>query len=403
MGIIHRSVLCFGIVTVLGLAIPGAQRRDPVEADVALWSAEVQRHVPGTADDPARALAQWSWKRLHSILERFFTNRRVPNTTLLLRATVAYGDISLFVPRDQRPVYPGLYTGNDRVTLANDGRPVGDAQRDTHLRVAHEIVRRVVRFSGVTEEEKKFAAAWYVALAASLAGANDLAGLKDHLAEAREQFPRNAEIYFLSGCWAESVASPAVQAALPTPDEKRPSQMKLRDLHTQDVLARSTNLALARDLYRHALEIDPGHHEARVRLGRLLTLDGETTQALSLLHAKAPSVDPVLEYYRRLFLGRAYERTNELALARTSYQAASQTFSRAQSPWLALSALAALEGDPEASRASFEAAIDRTDGRDDPWWLYYACNGRDADGIYADFIQHAKRLTAGDPLGVRPE
>ena len=107
------------------------------------------------------------------------------------------------------------------LTLANDGRPVGDIWRDTQLRVAHEIVRRVVNFSGVTEEEKRFAAAWYVALAASMARANDLAGLKDHLEEAREQFPRNAEIYFLSGCWAESVASPAVQSALPAADEKQ--------------------------------------------------------------------------------------------------------------------------------------------------------------------------------------
>ena len=401
MRTMHRSLLCLGIVTVLALAIPEAQRLDPVEADIVLWSAEVNRHVPGTADHPARTLAQWPSPRLHSILGRLFTRERVADRPLLITATVAYGDIALFIPRDQRPAYPGLYTGNDRVTLADDGRPLGDTWRDTHLRVAHEILRRVVRSSEAREEEKAFAAGWYVAIAASLARDNDLAGLKDHLEEAREQFPRNAEISFLSGCWAESVASPAVQAALPARDQKRPSQMKLQDLHRQDVLARSANLALAKDLYRRALEIDPRHDEARVRLARLLTLDGEMPRALSLLEAEPVSTDPVLRYYRLLFLGRVYERTNELARARTSYQAASQTFPRAQSPWLALSALAAIEGDLQASRASLEAAMDRADLPDDPWWLYYACNGRDGDRIYADFVRQARRLTAGYPAGVR--
>lgn len=398
MGVTLRTALCLVVLAVFCLATADAQM-DPVEADIALWSLEVHRHVPGTADDPANALAQWPWDRLGSILWRFFVNGRVPDTTMLLRATVAYGDIALFIPREQRPVYPGLYTGSDRVTLENDGRPVGETWRDTHLRIAHEIVRRVVRAPQSREEEKAFAAAWYVAIAASLARDHDLAGLKDHLEEAREQFPRHADIQFLSGCWAESIASPAVQAALPAPEKKRPSQVEPFDLLRQGVLARSTNRAMAENLYRRALEIDPGHEEARVRLARILMLDGDEEQAVPLLQPDPLRADPVLRYYRLLFLGRAYERTNRLDEARASFDAASRLFPRAQSPWFALSALAATAGDSEASRAALERVVSRTDPFRDPWWVYDECSGRNATRIYGDFVQRVQRLTLGISAG----
>lgn len=393
----RRTVLCLGVLAFFGLATAGAQM-DPVEADVALWSAEVRRHVPGTADDPARALAQWPWRRLRPILGRLFA-RRVPDTTLLLRATATYGDIALLVPRQQRPAYPGLYTGSDRVILDNDGRWVGETWRDTHLRVAHEIARRAVRASKPRAEETALAAAWYVAIAASLSRGHDLAGLQDHLAEAREQFPRHAEIQFLSACWAESVASSAVQAALPATDQKHPGQMKPFDLLRQNTLARNTNRALATDLYRRALEIDPRHDEARVRLARMLTLNGEVKQAVPLLEPVPLGTDPVLRYYHLLFLGRAYERTNRLGEARASFDAASRLFPTAQSPWLALSALAATAGDLEASRAALERVVSRTDPLDDPWWVYDECSGRDARRIYGDFVQQIRRLTLGKSAG----
>lgn len=400
MGMTPRIALCIGVLAVFGLA-PAAAQMDPVEVDIALWSVEVHRHVPGTADDPVKTLAQWPWRRLRPILARFFANGRVPDPTLLLRATVVYGDIALLVPREQRPEYPELYTGSDRVTLANDGRLVGEARRDTHLRVAHEIVRRVVGASEATGEQKAFAAAWYVAIAASLARDHDLAGLKDHLEEAREQFPRHAEIQFLSGCWAESIASPAVQAAVPATAKKRPSLTEPFDLIRQNVLSRNTNRALAEDMYRRALEIDARHDEARVRLARILMLEEEVAQALPLLQPDPLSADPVLRYYRLLFLGRAYERTKRVDEARRAFTAASRLFPAAQSPWLALSALAATAGDAEASRAALERMAGRIDPLHDPWWVYDDCSGRDARRIYRDFVHQFPRITRGASAGAR--
>jgi hypothetical protein len=374
---------------------------DPVEADIALWSLEVHRHVPGTADDHAKALAQWPWPRLNSILGRFFGNGRLPDPTLLLRATAAYGDIALFIPREQRPVYPGLYRGSDRVTLARDGHALGETFRDTHLRVAHEIVRRVVRSAKASDEDKAFAAAWYVAIAASLARDKDLAGLKDHLEEAREQFPRHDEILFLSGCWAETMTSAAVQAALAGADQESPSQIKHFDPLRRNAQARNTNRALATNLYRRTLAIDSGHDEARVRLARMLTLEGEVKQAVQMLEPPPRSTDPILQYYRLMFLGHAYERTNRRDEARVSYGAASRLFPRAQSPSVALSALAATAGDADAARVALERLVGPSDPLDDPWWVYHHCSGRDATRIYGEFVQQVHRLTHGGSAGAR--
>jgi tetratricopeptide (TPR) repeat protein len=288
-----------------------------------------------------------------------------------------------------------MYTGADRVALANDGQLVGVTRRDTHLALAHEFVRRVVQFPQATGEHKTIAADWYVALAAALAVAYDLAGLKDHLEEAREQFPEHAEIQFLSGCLAESLASPIVQAS--RRDDRNAPQTKSPFQSLQErSLARGPNLELAKQHYEKALDIQPQHYEARIRLGRVLMIDDRTKDALPLLEAPFETEDPALSYYRYLFLGRAYDRTGKRDEARQSYRAATQLFPNAQSPWLALSALAGGIGDTEGSRAAMERIIQRTDAPDDPWWQYDACSGRNATRIYQEFAESASRLGKGE-------
>ena len=293
------------------------------------------------------------------------------------------------------PFTLGCIPGADRVALANDGQSVGVTRRDTHLALAHAFVRRVVRFPEATGEHKTIAADWYVALAAALAAAYDLAGLKDHLDEAREQFPEHAEIQFLSGCLVESLASPVAQAAQPdatnAPQTKSPFQL-LRERS----LARGLNLELAKRHYERALDIHPQHGEARIRLARVLMIANRAKDALPLLEAPFETADLSLSYYRHLFLGRAFHRTGKLDEARKSYEAAAQLFPHAQSPWLSLRALAAGIGDAEGSRGALERIIQRTDALDDPWWRYDACSGRNATRIYQDFAESASRLGKGE-------
>ena len=387
----HRLlVVSLGLFLLPGLLVHGAQG-----AQFALWATEVERHAPGQVDDAAKALAQWPADRVFPILSRLFARKFAIRPALFLRAAVIYGDISLSIPREQRPVYSGMYTGPDQAVLANDGRSVGVTRRDTHLRLAHEFVRRVVRFPQATGEHKTIAADWYVALAAALAAAHDLAGLKDHLEEAREQFPEHAEIQFLSGCLAESLASPVAQAA--QPDANNASQTKSPfQLLRERSLARGLNLELAKRHYERALDIYPQHGEARIRLARVLMIDNRAKDALPLLEAPFETADLVLSYYRYLFLGRAYHRMGKFGEARKSYEAASQLFPDAQSPWIALSALAAGIGDGEGSRAALERISQRTHALHDPWWHYDACSGRNATRIYREFAESASRLGKGE-------
>jgi len=391
---VHRLLgVSVGLFFLAGLLVHGAQM-DRLEAEFIRWSTEVERHVPGHADDAAKALAQWPWDRLTPILSRLFARKFVVRPTLFLRAAVVYGDISLAVPRDQRPVYRGMTTRADRVALAEDGQPVGVTRRDTHLRLAHEFLRRVVQFPQATGEHKTVAADWYVALAAPLAAAYDLAGLKDHLEEAREQFPAHAEIEFLSGCLAESLASPIVQAAQRAPNNAPQTKSSFQSLRERS-LARGPNLELAEDHYKRALDLHPQHSEARIRLARVLMIDDRTKEALPLLEVPFETADLALSYYRFLFLGRANQRTGKLDEARKSYEAAAHLFPQAQSPWLALSALAASIGDAEGSRVALERIIQRTGALDDPWWRYDACSGRNATRIYQEFAKSASRLGNG--------
>ena len=388
------------IAVLLGTVVVGRQT-DPVEAEISVWTAAVGRHLPGTDDQSAKELAQWPWQRLKPVLGRLYSRRAI-DTTLLLRATVTYGDIALFIPREQRAAYPALFPEHSTVTLAKDGLPIGETSMDSHLALAHDIVRRVMKAREISEQEKAVAAAWYVAVASVLGRAHDLAGLKDHLETATSQFPRHAEIQFLSGCLAEAIASPSVQAAVAArdPRDRRVSLMKPTDLLRQHTLARRANLDRATELYRKTLSIDAAHDEARVRLAHILLGDNRPTDALPLLEVTPVSDDAMLRYYRWLFLGRAYQRVKRADDARTAFESAARLSPTSQAPRLALSALAASQGDIEGARSALTGIETDPDRREEPWWIYDECNGRNAKRIYSEFATRARQLGRGSTTGL---
>jgi hypothetical protein len=275
---------------------------------------------------------------------------------------------------------------------------------DSHLRIAHELVERTVRSQHATDDDKAFAADWYLAVAAALAGVDDLAGLRDHLQSARNLFPDNSEVHFVSGCLAETIASPAVQAAIEASGrpagEKPASQTKTIELLYQRFLTRSGSLADAETQFRSALSHNPGHREARVRLAYILILKDRPEEALRTLDASRADEDTIVEYYEALIRGRALERLQRLAEARAAFTTAGRVFPAAQSPAIALSRLAALDGDADAARLRLERPLTgEAAGDDDPWWVYHRCSGRDAKRIYTTFMGRVRQLpiSAGMP------
>jgi len=100
--------------------------------------------------------------------------------------------------------------------------------------------------------------------------------------------------------------------------------------------------------------------------------------------------DELLRYYGELFLGAAREALGELDLARAWYSRAADLPPDAQSPHLALSALARRRGDRSAAlqeiRRVFELST-RNDIHDDPWRTYHVSHARHADALYDELIR----------------
>lgn len=141
--------------------------------------------------------------------------------------------------------------------------------------------------------------------------------------------------------------------------------------------------------------LDPRLVEARVRLGRVLTLldrPGDARRELDT--ALSATRDPLLRYYAELFNGRAAEAVGDWPRARRSYDEAVSLYPRAQSPRLALSQIAHMSavGFTSARDGLLALAVDG-DERDDPWWTYHTGAGRDHDALFDRLLA---MLLAGD-------
>src|SRR5262252_4818577 len=85
--------------------------------------------------------------------------------------------------------------------------------------------------------------------------------------------------------------------------------------------------------------LDPAMTEARIRLGHVLLARGRPQDAAEALRAADTANEPTeLQYFHAKSLGRVKQ-------ARESYTRAATLFPRAQSPYLALGALATRRGE----------------------------------------------------------
>ena len=80
--------------------------------------------------------------------------------------------------------------------------------------------------------------------------------------------------------------------------------------------------------------------------------------------------------------------------AREAYVRAAAFYPRAQSPRLALSALATRMGDRKEALAAIEPLFRLPEAaaeRDDPWWIYLDSAGRNADALLAEMRRPFER------------
>jgi tetratricopeptide (TPR) repeat protein len=205
---------------------------------------------------------------------------------------------------------------------------------------------------------------WYRTIAALFASHHLWAELRAHLARARRLYPADAEILAANGRLHETFAAPRIQSFLETVG---------RANLTDSIGSPRSNLRQAETFFRKAVELDGGSVEARLHLGRVMTLEGRHEEAANQLRAATAAGNSWTQYNAWLFLGVAEQSLGRADRARECFDKAAALYPRAQSAYLALSQLARRSGD----RASALAAIGQVLGlsasdrqREDPWLTY---------------------------------
>jgi len=198
-----------------------------------------------------------------------------------------------------------------------------------------------------------------------------------HLNHARAMFPDDADLLFLSGCQREAYASPAIQAVVRA--AVLPSGFSL------DVGSDRLELGEAENFFRRATGLNPQLVEGRLRLGRVLLLRGKPQEAADQLReVMTSSAEPIIRYYGALFLGAAEEELGHWDEARARYTQAADLYPAAQSPHLALSALARRRGDRAGALREIDAVFELPSGEpefSDPWWTYHVVQARNAEEL----------------------
>jgi tetratricopeptide (TPR) repeat protein len=199
-----------------------------------------------------------------------------------------------------------------------------------------------------------------------------------HVDRSVQLFPRDPEMLFLAACAREMFGGPQIQNVLQ-------STTLSRDLFSL-VGSEGDELRKAERLFRDSLERDPTRTEARIRLGRVLGRRGRHEEAIvELRRATMATENRLLLYYGHMFLGTEAAALDMVDEARSEYERAGELYPLAQSPRLALSALAARIGD-RAEALSVIAPVlsgDEPQLADDPWWSYYTSQTRDLEGVVA--------------------
>ena len=290
---------------------------------------------------------------------------RVMISRVMLRAAILHTVIASSDNPDAPPVEPVRRPGSgsrfveQAPVRIQDGRPVGISGVPIHWAIA----RAALDMVGPPPSDSAAVRHWYHATAALMQARRDYAALQPHLAHAREILESDATTFLLSGAAFENLAAPPIQAAI--------VEAGLVEVSVQPV---GQLRSFAESYLRRALELDADSALARLRLGRVLQLTLRHDEAAELLRAAEPALpNPRAEYLAALFLGRSEEARNRDEEARAAYDRAMAMFPRAQSPRLALVAMAGRTGDQASTTSGLLALFQASGGAGpatDPWWTY---------------------------------
>ena len=317
-------------------------------------------------------------------------NMRRPGATsrILKRGALLHTDIAMMNPPRPEPLPVRVPAGPWRIMMNTaDGRSMDVGQAAVHWEVARLLLDLVsaatVEVTGERPDPARDPTVrdWYRATMAFALRQEQLEA--GHFARGAQLFPDDAEILFFAGCVHETFAAPHIQSAI--------RSATLPFGVSFDIESDRAELRQAESLFRRAVAGNPGFAEAHVRLGRVLGRLGHHADAVAeLRQALTLTDDPLLLYYADLFLAADEEALGHVDAARDAYAHAASRFPAAQSPRLGLSQLARRAGDRAGALKAMRHVFDPSDDAersDDPWWIYYMTNGRNADALLAELRQ----------------
>ena len=259
-----------------------------------------------------------------------------------------------------------------------DGQQTGLADASIHWEMGRRLLDKIrpktSRKLGPDPGADETVRLWYLASAAYMQAVEQLDAW--HIDRAVQLFPDDPEILFLAACGRETFSGAQIQSVLA-------SMTLSRDLFNL-IGDEGDELRKAERLFRESLGRNPKQIEARIRLGRVLGRRGRHQDAIvELRRATMETDNRLLQYYGQMFLGTeaaALDLTDE---ARRAYKRAAELYPGAQSPHLAISALATRMGDRAEALTAIQPVITGDDPllSDDPWWSYYTSQARGLAGI----------------------
>ena len=374
-----RDVRAFPVLVaaiLLGAGPPGAQDRVTLQQ----WLDAVAQHAPGKWDAAAATAAVWNSADLRRIFEALRPqlgapgHRRPDNNPLLFAGAMLHTDVALLgSPRRLVPA-----PGDSFVSMTRDGRDYGSQPLDPSWAFARQLLDAVAPDASADETVRL----WYRATTAVMAHDGRLAEAQPHLERARQLFHQDVTVLFDSGWLMEAFSDPRTQAVT----AEIPPKLGVRGETHSDLPTERESLKQAEEFYTRALAVLPTDIEALVHRGRVRSRRGKQKEAIADLRAAvAAKAEPYVKYYAALFLGGAYDATDDIERARAAYEQAAGIYPLAQSPHMGLSRLALRRGDMPAAQREVQQVLRLSStlpNREDPWWMYHMGRGRSAESMY---------------------
>lgn len=298
---------------------------------------------------------------------------------ILRYGAMLHTDIAILKPAPSEPrsaarSSPGV--GGYRVQI-QDGRQMSLSQADDHWTIARGLLANIRPPDSNRPAPGRDAMVrlWYHATAAWMQDAGDHE--TNHLDRAREMFPNDPDILFLSGTQHETYASAGVQSV--REGAVLPAGVTLM------IDSESRELRQAETFFRRSIAARRDQPEARLRLGHVLgCLNRHADAVPELEEALNTTSEDLLRYFALLMLGTSQEALARYDEAQASFEKASKLYPTAQSPYLALTELARRRGDRTGALRSIQEVFDLPWSqfqRYDPWWDYDIAQARNVNDL----------------------